>query len=150
MLSCKVMNGDHQVKNGGWLIIAALCIAGAIALGAVGMKMNAERSAASPVEAVAVSPVEEPEDAAPNLSILSLQAEQQGSAVYATGEVRNMTERVLRDVAVDFLVYDAQGRSVGTASARIAALEPGAVWSFRAPSFRKDANEFKVHSLRSR
>ena len=56
-----------------------------------------------------------------------------GSSFYLEGRIRNDSGKKYRSVSVDFVIYDAVGEQIQTASAYTRDFNPGVVWKFSAP-----------------
>ncbi|UZX16529.1 FxLYD domain-containing protein [Thermus sp. PS18] len=71
----------------------------------------------------------------------------QYGARYVVGKIRNNTKRTYSYVQVEINLYDKNGNQVGSTLANVNNLEPGAVWSFKAPIFEEEATQFKVADI---
>lgn len=64
-----------------------------------------------------------------------------------TGTVINRRSKTLNYAQINFSIFDESGGQVGTAFANINGLEPGARWNFKAQSFNKNGEKFKLSKL---
>ncbi len=64
-----------------------------------------------------------------------------------TGTALNRTGGNLRDVVITFTLYDRDDSVVGYAIDRLAILEPGQRWRYRAVSFDRDADSYRFRDL---
>lgn len=53
-------------------------------------------------------------------------------AYYIEGSIKNNTNQTYRYVEVTFLLYDADGNQLGTATTNVTDIEPNAIWKFKA------------------
>jgi len=64
-----------------------------------------------------------------------------------TGTVINRRSKTLNYAQINFSIFDESGAQVGSALANINGLEPGARWNFKAQSFNKNGEKFKLSQL---
>lgn len=83
----------------------------------------------------------------PDLELLEVSSTSDAFTRYAVGKIRNNTNRTYSYVQVEINLYDKNGNQVGSTLANVNNLEPGAVWSFKAPIFEEEAVRFKVADI---
>jgi hypothetical protein len=64
-----------------------------------------------------------------------------------TGTVINRRNKTLNYAQINFSIFDESGAQIGSALANINGLEPGARWNFKAQSFNKNGEKFKLSQL---
>ena len=86
-------------------------------------------------------------EARPDLELLEVSSTSDAFTRYVVGKVRNNTNRTYTYVQVEINLYDKDGNQVGSTLANVNNLEPGAVWSFKAPILEEEAVRFKVADI---
>lgn len=66
---------------------------------------------------------------------------------YLVGTIENTRDKKISYISVKFILYDANGNQVGTASDSTTDLGAGATWSFKAAVFEKEAVDFKIEEI---
>lgn len=82
----------------------------------------------------------------PDLELLDLDSTADEFLVYATGHVRNNTDRNYRYVQIQINEIDQSGAIVGSTMANMNNLGPGETWSFKAP-LTSDGVKFRVKDI---
>lgn len=84
----------------------------------------------------------------PNLQVLSVAWEsgQYGNS-YATGKVRNNTNRTYNYAQIEINLLDSNGNLVGSTLDNVNNLAPRQVWEFRAPVLEDQATRFRVEDV---
>ncbi|BBF42020.1 hypothetical protein lbkm_0702 [Lachnospiraceae bacterium KM106-2] len=66
---------------------------------------------------------------------------------YATGKVKNNTDRTYSYVQVEINLYDKSGNQVGSTLDNVTNLEAGSTWKFKAPILEQNVDNFKVKNV---
>lgn len=85
-------------------------------------------------------------DKMPDLELLDLDSKADDFLVYATGHVRNNTDRNYGYVQIQINELDQSGAIVGSTMANMNNLGPGETWSFKAP-LTSDGVKFRVKDI---
>ncbi len=83
----------------------------------------------------------------PDLELLEASSTADAYTRYVVGKIRNNTNRTYSYIQVEINLYDKNGNQVGSTLANVNNLEPGAVWSFKAPILEEEAAQFKVAGI---
>lgn len=83
----------------------------------------------------------------PDLELLEASSEADAYTSYVVGKIRNNTNRTYSYVQVEINLYNKAGHQVGSTFANVTNLEPGAVWSFKAPILEDEVTHFKVAGI---
>jgi hypothetical protein len=83
----------------------------------------------------------------PDLELQNVSSTSDGYTRYVTGKIKNNTNRKYGYVQVEINLYDKADQQVGNTLANVNNLEPGAVWSFKAPILENQAIKFKVADI---
>lgn len=83
----------------------------------------------------------------PDLELQNVSSTSDGYTRYVVGKIKNNTNRKYGYVQVEINLYDKSGQQVGSTLDNVNNLEPGAVWSFKAPILEDQATKFKVADI---
>lgn len=82
----------------------------------------------------------------PDLEVLDVSSKSEGYVRYATGHIRNNTDRTYSYVQVEINLFN-EDIQVGSTLDNVTNLGPGATWEFSAPIIENNATRFEVANV---
>jgi hypothetical protein len=82
-----------------------------------------------------------------DLELLSLNSQYEDYVSYATGEIRNNTNKTYSYVQVEINFLDENENIIGSTLANVNNLRPGATWRFKAVNFYGEYAKFRVEDI---